>query len=71
MLRKLIPIFPLYIAFAIILTHSIVPHQHRDKDEITEHYHHADDHHHHEADHHDEEKEKSSGLMHGFENFMH
>lgn len=73
MLKKLLFIVPLYLAFGIVMAHSVIPHHHDHEIEVASHHHHDNDHdgakHHHD----DEEKsgEEDKDLSHGFEFFHH
>jgi hypothetical protein len=73
MLKKLFYILPLYLAFTIVMAHSIVPHHHVHEVEATTHHHHDG------AGHHDHDEDKNQNksedadtdLSHGFEFFHH
>lgn len=68
MLKKLLFILPCYLAFGIVMAHSIVPHHHAHEMEATTHHHDEAGHHDHDED---KDKDTDSDLSHGFEFFHH
>jgi hypothetical protein len=68
MLKKLLILLPLYVAFGIVMAHNLIPHNHNHEFEVAE-YHHPEDAEHRHG--HDDEGEGDKDLAHGFEFFHH
>jgi hypothetical protein len=74
MLKRYSIITLLFVAYTIVLGHSIIPHHHHDDDhemEQSSHHHHDQEDDHHNNQENDHNDNSNSGLAHDFENYMH